>query len=327
MLDLYALGNALVDTDVEVDDAFLSEQGLAKGLMTLVDTPQMANLVTRLGNRPMRKASGGSAANTIFAAQALGLSSSYVCKLADDHNGHHFYTEMTSAGISTSPISEPATDDRRSGQCLVMVTPDAQRTMCTNLGVSSELDQDLVNVEEIQSARCLYIEGYLAASELSSATASFSRQSANEAGTGVALTLSDVSMINFCRDGLNQMLGNGVETLFCNSDEALAWANTDRLDVAIAELRDIAKELFVTLGASGAQVINAEGAWHVKGESVKPLDTNGAGDIFAGACLAAKLQGASSSDAAKFANQAAAKVITQFGARLPSVADYQALKP
>ena len=325
MLDLYGLGNALVDTDVEIDDVFLSDEGLAKGQMTLVDSSRMANLVSKLGSRPMRKCSGGSAANTVFAAQAFGLSTSYTCRLADDENGRHFSTEMQNAGITTSSISETASENRRSGQCLVLISPDAQRTMCTDLGVSSELGKDIVDIEALRGARSLYIEGYLSSAEQSSQTAVYCHQIAKDAGTLVALTLSDVSMITFCKEGLTAMLGDGVHTLFCNAEEALAWSKTDRLDVAIAELSDIAQELYVTLGASGAQAVTREGSWRAPGEVVAPLDTNGAGDIFAGACLAARLQGASPRDAAAFANRAAAKIITQFGARLPRVDDYKSL--
>ena len=224
MLDLYGLGNALVDTDVEVDDVFLSDEGLAKGQMTLVDSSRMANLVSKLESRPMRKCSGGSAANTVFAAQAFGLSTSYTCRLADDENGRHFSTEMQNAGITTSSISETASENRRSGQCLVLISPDAQRTMCTDLGVSSELGKDIVDIEALRGARSLYIEGYLSSAEQSSQTAAYCHQIAKDAGTLVALTLSDVSMITFCKEGLTAMLGDGVHTLFCNAEEALAWS-------------------------------------------------------------------------------------------------------
>lgn len=325
MLDLYGLGNALVDTDVEIDDKFLSDEGLAKGQMTLVDSARMADLVRNLNDRPMHKCSGGSAANTVFAAQAFGLSTHYTCRLADDENGRHFSHEMQNAGINTSPISEAASDTRRTGQCLVLVSPDAQRTMCTNLGVSSELVQDIVDVDALRSARSLYLEGYLSSAEQSSKTAAYCHRIAKDAGTKVAMTLSDVSMITLCKDGLIAMLGDGVHTLFCNAEEALAWSKTDRLDVAIAELSDIAQELYITLSADGAQAITRDGSWRAPGEAAIPLDTNGAGDMFAGACLAARLQGGSALDAAKFANRAAAKVITQFGARLPSVDDYRNL--
>jgi len=326
MLDLYGIGNALVDTDVEVDDGFLSSAALAKGHMTLVDSEQMSELVGKLSEQPMNKASGGSAANTIFAAQAFGLSTAYTCRLTDDDNGQHFNREMRAAGIQISALSETAQEGRRSGQCLVMITPDGQRTMCTDLGVSSDLEPSQVDPALLESAKMLYVEGYLASSQHSVATAVNGYQIARTTDTKVALTLSDVSMVSFFRDGLTAILGDGIDTLFCNAEEALAWANTDRLDIAIQELTDIAKEVYVTLGPQGARVVSSSGKTDVTGESRQPLDTNGAGDMFSGACLAARLQGAEPEDAARFANHAAAQVIMQFGARLPKLEDYHALK-
>ena len=291
--------------------------------MTLIDSARMTQLVDRLGERTMRRCSGGSAANTIYAAQAFGLNTGYACQLADDENGRHFFREMQDAGIVTSQISA-TNEEQRSGQCLVLITPDAQRTMCTDLGVSKDFSYALVNESDLCSSKCLYIEGYLSASKLSSQSGRCAAL-ANASSTRVALTLSDISMIEFCRDGLTAIMGNGVDTLFCNADEATAWAKTDRIDIAINELKDIAKELYVTLGSQGAEVCNLEGRWQVGGESVVAVDTNGAGDM-AGACLAARLQGAKAIDAARFANRAAARVITQFGARLPSLTDYQLLR-
>lgn len=326
MIDLYGIGNAIVDTDIEVEDSFLSDADLAKGHMTLVDSAQMSALVAKLGHPPMRKASGGSAANTIFAAQAFGLATAYTCRLADDENGRHFDQEMRAAGIQISALTETAQDGRRSGQCLVMVTPDGQRTMCTDLGVSSALEPSQVNASLLKTAKILYIEGYLASSEHSVETAVNGYQIARTADTQIALTLSDVSMVSFFRDGLTAILGNGIDTLFCNAEEALAWANTDRLDIAITEMSDIAKEVYVTLGAQGARILSRTGMADVAGNPRRPVDTNGAGDMFSGACLAARLQGARPEDAARFANHAAAQIIMQFGARLPRLEDYHALK-
>ena len=211
MLDLYGIGNAIVDTDVEVDDGFLADADAAKGQMTLVDSAKMSNLMDKLRQFPMNRASGGSAANTIFAAQAFGLSTAYTCRLADDENGRHFDQEMRTAGIQISALSEPAQNGRRSGQCLVMVTPDGQRTMCTDLGVSSELEPSQVDAGLLKTAQVLYIEGYLASSEHSVATAVNGYQIAQSADKKIALTLSDVSMVSFFRDGLTAILGNRSE--------------------------------------------------------------------------------------------------------------------
>ena len=134
-------------------------------------------------------------------------------------------------------------------------------------------------------------------------------------------------MVTIFKDNLLRILGNGVHSLFCNEEEALNWAGTDRLDVAIAELKDIAQEVYITLGAKGSAVVDQHGhQQQAPGLSVSPIDTNGAGDIYAGACLAARCQGAETIDAARFANHAAAHLITQYGARLKTLEAYAELK-
>jgi sugar/nucleoside kinase (ribokinase family) len=178
----------------------------------------------------------------------------------------------------------------------------------------------------LSQAKMLYIEGYLSSSPTSSASAIKCHEIAREKGIQTAITLSDVAMVSFFRDSLTSIIGNGVNVLFCNAEEALSWAQTDRLDIAINELKDIAPELYITLGSDGAQVVTQSGSSNVSGLSVKPIDTNGAGDIYAGACLAARSQGASPQDAAKFANHAAAHLIQTYGARLTSIQAYADLK-
>ena len=139
------------------------------------------------------------------------------------------------------------------------------------------------------------------------------------------MTLSDVSMVRIFRASLTAMLGNGVDHLFCNEEEALDWAGTDRLDIAIAELKDIARSVNITVGPRGSLVINRHERWEVPGFPVKPIDTNGAGDIYAGACLAGWIAGMPAQVAARFANFAAARLITQYGARLATMTDYRSV--
>ncbi len=326
MLDLYGLGNAIVDVEVRVEQSFLDKNGLAKGQMTLVDTMRMHELLTAIDGQPVTRCSGGSAANTIYAAAGFGLSSAYTCRLASDLNGKHFIEEMQQANIAISPTELADSVTNSSGQCLVMITDDAERTMATDLGVSSELVEADVDTSHAEESSYLYIEGYLSSSATSAAAAAKGRTLAQQAGKKVAVSLADVSMIEFFPDQLQNILGNGVELLFCNVEEALAWAKTDRLDIAIAELRDICPELYVTMGSKGSNVITANGVESAAGFEVKAVDTTGAGDIFAGACLAARAQGASPVDAARFANFAAAQLVALFGARFGSFADYAQLK-
>ncbi|HCY05475.1 MAG TPA: adenosine kinase [Gammaproteobacteria bacterium] len=327
MTQIFGLGNAIVDVEVDVEDSFLTDQDLPKGQMTLVDSNQVSALTTALDGLIMQRCSGGSAANTIFAAQGFGLQTSYTCKVADDVNGRYFLDEMGAAGIGLNPSCLSTEAGASSGQCLVMISDDAERTMCTDLGISASLSASDLHEQAIAVAEIFYVEGYLSSSENATEAAQLAHTIAQANRVRTAVSLSDISMVTIFKDNLQRILGNGVHTLFCNEEEALAWAKTDRLDVAISELKDIAQEVFVTIGARGSVVIDEHGQQQDSpGLDVTPVDTNGAGDIYAGACLAARCQGADALDAAKFANHAAAHLITQYGARLKTLQAYADLK-
>ncbi len=324
MYDVFGLGNALVDTEVNIDDGFLHTHRIAKGHMTLVDTEQMHNLAEAVAELPKNSCSGGSAANTIYAVQALGLKGFYSCKLATDATGDFFIQDLTASGVNVNENAQAT--QGTSGRCLVLITADAERTMMTDLGISVELSKMEVNDAALRQSKHYYVEGYMSASATATEASVHCRQLAEAHGVQVAVSLSDVSMVEFCRGSLEQMLGNGVHQLFCNEEEALAWANTDRMDVAIAELKDIGREVYITLGAQGSLAISADGVGKAPGIEVKPVDTTGAGDIYAGACLAARCEGASPLDAARFANHCAAELVTHYGARLRQQDDYLSLK-
>lgn len=323
-LDVYGLGNALVDFEYVVDDGLLHAQGVAKGRMTLVDAARMAALEAHLGDAdvPLRSSmSGGSAANTVFAVRGFGGRGSYGCRLGDDAAGRQFRADLERVGIGVSGER----GDGASGRCLTLVTADAERTMATCLGVSADLNPADVDEAAVAAAGYLYVEGYLAAAEGGRAAAVLAREAATAARTRTSLSLSDASMVLDCRDGLEEMLGNGVDHLFCNEEEALRWAGTDRLDVAVNELTDIAPAVNVTLGAAGSLAATKAKRTVVPGIATTAVDTTGAGDIYAGACLHAWTRGAEPADAARFANFAAAALVATHGARLPSVGDYAAL--
>ena len=326
--DVYGIGNAMVDTEYKVEDSFLSANNIEKGRMTLVDSGFMQNLVQNLQNEQgltaSRKCSGGSAANTMIATQSFGSTAFYSCKLAQDDTGRFFHADLKSTGVDSVPLS----DDHQglSGQCVVLITPDAQRSMNTNLGISETLSLSEVNEDALRNSRFLYIEGYLCTSPTGRAAAIRCRELAEQNHIETALTLSDTSMVEFFRDELEAMLGNGIDHLFCNEEEALSWAKTDRLDIAITELKDIAQFINVTLGAKGSMIIEAHGRKHIPGYEVTPKDTTGAGDIYAGACLHGWASGMSAQAAATLGNYSAAQLITRFGARFDSVDEYQKLK-
>ena len=323
MKDVYGVGNAIVDVIAEVDEQFLSEVSLEKGHMTLVDNKQMAELENKLSSAPKKIMSGGSAANTIFAVQAFGGSTAYACRLTDDSNGQHFFRDFSESGISIdnlSPAIEGAT-----GQCLVLVTPDAERTMATNLGVSANLTNSCIDQKVLSESKIVYLEGYLGTSEKSTGVALQAREIALEAGAEVALTLSDAAILSPFRSAFESFIGEGIEILFCNEQECLTWSGTDRIDLAITEMRDFAKEIYITLGAKGSIAISSDGIEEVETDQVVAVDTNGAGDLFAGACLYARTQKLTSKECALFANKCAGAIVQEYGARFSSANDYKKL--
>ncbi len=321
--DVYAVGNALVDTEFEVDDSFLREQKIDKGQMTLVDASRLKDLMHALRElRPARDA-GGSAANTTIAVRGFGGTAFYSCRVANDEEGEHFLHGMRRAGVRTVTNERREEDDvaadaqAETGRCLVLITPDAERTMSTYLGISEQLGVAQLDLDAIRRSKYVYLEGYLASSDTGREAAIAAREHAERNGALTSLTLSDVSMVSYFREQLERMAGNGVHTLFCNENEALAWCRTDRVDVAALELKDIAQHLVITLGKRGALVQSGRQGREVGGFPVQAIDTNGAGDMFAGAALWALTQGRDLASAARFANFAAARLVTHFGARLP----------
>jgi sugar/nucleoside kinase (ribokinase family) len=320
MYDVYGLGNALVDMEYGIDDGYLTSHGISKGHMTLVDESRIEALLDGLIELDATRMSGGSAANTLIAVQGFGARTFYSCKVADDDTGRYFLEDMSRAGVATN--GNAADGSGKSGRCLVLITPDAERSMNTFLGISSELTRAELDERALTGSRYYYVEGYLSSADGSREAAIAARELAESAGVKTSVSLSDPSMVEFFRDSLVDMLGNGVDHLFCNEEEALTWARTDRLDVAVAELKDIGRNLNITLGARGSMAVTPEGRWQVDGFPVAAVDTTGAGDVYAGGCLYGWCAGMSAEDAARLGNYAAATLVQAYGARLRSAADY-----
>lgn len=314
--DLYGLGAALVDTEIDVTDADLQDCGIAKGLMTLVDAPRQQQLLDLLRHHLTRaeRASGGSAANSVIAAQYFGASTFYSCKVADDDNGRFYLQDLARAGVSYSPKS--VVPQGSTGRCLVMISPDAERTMNTYLGVSEQLSVAELDTEALGNSRFLYLEGYLVTSATAKPAAIRARELAEQQGVKTAMSLSDPGIVEFFYDGLQQMLGNGVDILFCNQAEALKFTHTEDLDSAVDSLKRYARTFAITCGAKGCLVFDGERLTQADAPTVDALDTNGAGDMFAGAFLFALSQNHDYRRAAHFANRAAALVVSQYGPRL-----------
>lgn len=324
-IDVFGLGNALVDLEYLVDDTYLSQQDIAKGHMTLVEEDRLAQLIDSLSDlAPKKRCSGGSAANTIYAVQAFGGSTYYGCRVAGDSTGAFFLSDLASCGVQTIPHDPDV--DGASGRCLVLITDDAERSMNTCLAISTNLSRSIVDEDALRRAERCYVEGYLASSESSTDATRYAFDIAADNNVQTSLSLSDPSMVEFCRDGLETMLGNGVDILFCNEEEALTWSRTDRLDIAMNELKDIGRSCFVTLGARGSVFAEGGSRSEASSEAVKAVDSNGAGDIYAGGALWALGAGYSGVEAARFGNFAAGKLVQRFGARLETPQEYQDLK-
>lgn len=313
---VYGIGNALVDKEFEVTDQFLKDNDIEKGLMTLLDQDQqvtlLANLKETFGLK--KRAGGGSAANTIVAISQFGGKTFYACKVADDETGDFYMKDLAVAGVTTK--LDQVKGDGVTGKCLVMVTDDAERTMNTYLGITSDFAEQDLHLNELRASEYLYIEGYLVTSDVSRNAAIKARQVAHENNVKTAFTFSDPAMVTYFKEGITEIIGDGVDVLFCNEEEAQTYTDTTNLDDAIVELSKIAKKVIVTQGSKGSKVITGNKHVDIEVSAVNAIDTNGAGDMFAGAFMYGLTQGMSDRDAGMLASESAARIVATFGARL-----------
>lgn len=323
LYDLYAIGNALVDTEYEVTDEQLVTMGVSKRHMTLIDCARRSELEAQVTGAPAHRSGGGSAANTVVALAQLGGKACYACRVADDEPGQFYASDLMAYGVASN-LSKGLTATDQTGSCMVLVTPDAERSMCTFLGATSLLDDTALQAESIAASKIYYMEGYLAASPSGLAAALKGRTLAQEAGVALAATLSDVSMINHCREGLDAIVGNAqtgaLDYLFCNEEEAQAWCGQQDISKICRQINALARVVCITRSAKGCLVLRGTQQTEVPAAKVKAIDTNGAGDMFAGAFLYAVTHGHSHSQAAWLANQCAAQVVAQYGNRLGQAA-------
>ncbi|APW43272.1 adenosine kinase [Rhodoferax saidenbachensis] len=318
--DLYAIGNALVDSEYEVSDAQLKTLAVEKRHMTLIDAERRAYLQAQVKDKHSRSTGGGSAGNTVVALAQLGGRAFYSCRVADDELGAFYRKDLASNGVDSNLANGPLSSEGQTGTCMVMVTPDAERSMSTFLGTTADLDHTALDPQAIANSKVYYMEGYLAASPTGLDAAIQGRVIAKQAGVKLATTLSDMSMINFCRPGLEAMIGNaqvgGLDYLFCNEEEAQVWCGSQDFAAVCEQVSQLATTVCLTRSAKGCVVIEGDKRTEVPAAQVKAVDTNGAGDMFAGAFLYAVTKGRSHADAAWLANQAAGAVVAQYGNRL-----------
>ncbi|WP_422379909.1 adenosine kinase [Marinicellulosiphila megalodicopiae] len=315
--NVYGLGNALVDVEYQVNDAFFKEVGVEKGVMTLVDRDQQLKTLEKLDSQytMVKRCAGGSATNTVFAVQCFGGTGFYSCKVAADESGEFYLNDLESVGVTTNKNVESA-GDQITGQCVVMVSDDAERTMNTYLGISEVLTANELDLTAIANSEYLYIEGYLVTSESARQTIEVAKKCAKEHDVKLAFTFSDPAMVQFFKDGLNDIVGDGMDLIFCNEAEALAFFDTADLNVAIAKLKTIAKSFVITLGSKGAMIFDNNEMINIDPVSAKAVDTNGAGDLFAGAYLYGITNGLTAKQSGDLASKSCAYLVENFGARL-----------
>jgi len=310
-LDVVGVGSAIVDLTARVTPGDLAGPGLAPGTMTLVDEGQAARLAAAVP--VLTRTSGGSVANTVVGVAALGGRAGFLGRTGDDELGEVFRADLVGTGVVLGR-SAPAVGGA-TGRCLVLVTPDGQRTMATHLGVATSLGTGDIDLDLIRRARVVLLEGYLldvpGAEELLGSLA----VAAGEAEAAVAVSLSDPELVRRHRGRLLRLLERSVDVVLGNEEEARALAGSADLEAAAGFLEEFGVLAAVTRGAAGALVVAPEGRQQVPALEVSVVDTTGAGDLFAAGFLAGLAWGADPTDAARLGAAAAAEVVGHLGGR------------
>jgi sugar/nucleoside kinase (ribokinase family) len=322
--NIYGIGAALVDTEVEVSDGFLAAANIDKGVMTLVDEQRQTELLEALAseNTHMLRKCGGSVCNSVVAASSLGAKTFFSGKVADDSDGELYINDLQEAGVDFHSAGQ---ESGITGKCLVMVTDDAERTMNTFLGASEALSAREIDQDALVDSEWFYVEGYLVTDESRTLATKAAVETAKANNVNVAISLSDPFVVAVFGDALRDVIGGGVDLIFCNKDEAMAFTGTDTLETAAEALKQVTKTFAITDGANGAITFDGHTMNQSKGVEAKAIDTNGAGDMFAGAFLYAITSGKRYAWAADLANDCAARVVAQFGPRLEA-SEFDAIK-
>ncbi len=312
-LDVLAIGNAIVDVIADADDDFLAGRGLQKGAMRLIDAAEAERLYNQMG--PARELSGGSAANTVAGLAMLGLKTGFIGQLGDDQLGQIFAHDIHSLGVAFD--TPPRGDAGATARCLILVTPDAQRTMNTFLGAAQTLRPSAVDAERIGEAAILYLEGYLWDPPEPRAAMHKAIDAARAAGTKVAFTLSDSFVIDRHRGDFLRLLDDGhIDLLFANEAEITQLAGTADFAAAVEAVAGKVPLLVVTRSEKGAIARRGDARAEVRAEPIERLvDTTGAGDLFAAGFLAGEARGLGLERSLKLGAIAAAEVIQHYGAR------------
>ncbi len=313
--DVYGIGNALVDIVTEVDHDFFIKNEVEKGLMTLVDEKRQLHLMKAIDMKKSKMSGGGSAGNTVVAINQFGGKSFYSCLVAKDELGKFFLEDLKRNGVDTTLAHEQCPEGH-TGRCLVMTSPDAERTMNTFLGVSSFLSPAQLDTNAIKNSTYIYLEGYLVASPKGLEAMKEAKKIAEYNKVYTALTFSDPSMVKYFSTQMEEIVGASVDLLFCNEEEAMIFTGTSSVTEAREKLKQVAKRFAITLGSNGALIYDGDTFIQIEPYKVHAIDSNGAGDMFSGAFMYGITHDHSYAEAGKLASLASSKVVSQFGPRL-----------
>lgn len=314
--NVYGMGNALLDIQLDVDFDFLTQNDIPKGVMTYVEHARQDEIMALAGDSAIRQiSSGGSVANSMVILQYFGGTGFFSCQIANDKAGTQYYNEMHQAGLGTNYDHHPRPNGE-TGRCIVKITPDADRTMSTDLGISASFSEAQLDFAALQQSTYLYIEGYLTTSPSGQQAALKAKQFAKEHGVKVALTLSDPAIVTAFRPQFDQLIEGGVDLVFCNEAEAKMITNTNSLEAAAEALKGITQTFVITIGPRGSLVYDGNELVTVPATEEKPIDTVGAGDMYAGAFLYGITNGLTWQQAGQLANLTSSKVVTIYGPRV-----------
>ena len=316
--DISAIGNALVDTVFKVEHSLIAELGLEIDQMTLSSAEEHAPIIERLIASGADTVSdcGGSATNSLVAAASFGAKCFHTCKVSDDQDGLRYLESLKDAGVGHKGNMAPARNVP-TGKCLILVTPDAKRTMTTALNVSSLMDDIDLDLNQIANSKIFYIEGYMVTSEENyRVTLQALNHLQNFPDVKIAFSLSDPGIVMGFKDKFYEMESFGLDYIFGNDDEAMAFVDAENIDEAFIKLQEKSYTSIITMGEKGSSVITSNEIIHTPKVNIEPVDTNGAGDMFAGSFLYALLQDRDLRSCAEFANYGASKVVETFGPRL-----------
>ncbi|UFP95366.1 adenosine kinase [Gloeobacter morelensis] len=313
--DVFALCNPLYDLQVQVSDALLVGFGFPKGGVCLIDREQYDELIPKLAGLPIHATPGGSAANTVIGIQQLGGTTCYTGKVGADSYGAAYRNGMISRGVQANL----GVGSQPTGLSVILITPDAQRTMFTYLGACRELGLFDIDPDAIAQSRYLYVTGYCWDTQNQKDAVLFAMEQARAAGVPIALSLSDPFVVRRHKEELRRVVNDHVDVLFGNQEEAEVFTETSSPEAAVDVLRSYCNTAVVTMSAAGSYIAHGSHMYRIEPFAVAAVDATGAGDMYAAGLLYGLTHDLSISATGRLASYLAARVVAQLGPRLDAI--------